>query len=102
MVTTCRMAGYEVRRHHSLPLHLAHLLVLSNIIILYKRSNFKFNNLFQFLNTLYILYVNIVKKAIKYQAMRVRIIYDSKNQTIGNDARHYFLDCAHKQADNSE
>jgi len=65
-------------------------------------SNFKFNNLFQFLNTLYILYGNIVTKTIKYQAMRVRIIYDSKNQTIGNDARHYFLDCAHKQADNSE
>jgi len=43
-----------------------------------------------------------VTKTIKYQAMRVRIIYDSKNQTIGNVARHYFLDCAHKQADNSE
>ncbi len=76
---------------------------------------------FNFLNILYILYGYIVTKTIKYQAMRVRIIYDSKdmrtikyqamrvriiydskNQTIGNDARQYFLDCAHKQADKSE
>ncbi len=41
-------------------------------------------------------------KTIKYQAMRVRMIYDSRNQTIETVARHYFLDCANKQADSSE
>jgi hypothetical protein len=39
---------------------------------------------------------------IKIQAMRVKINYDSKNQTIERVSRHNFETCASKQADKGE